>query len=132
DFHVYIYSNAEKDPDYLALKEERDSEYPDREHIMHVAQLMFCKGFPYSTSTFTRFNSLYKDGHLYYFCPFVIENERPTRVKELGFIKKYALKIKQGNQLTKEDREYDHYRLIIDRDVYEEEGPPPASQMFTI
>ncbi len=132
DYHVYIYPNAERDPDYLRVKDERDSEFPEKEHVMHVGLMMFCKGFKYSTSMFTKFESLYEDGDAYNFCAYVFENNTPVKIRGLGCIKKDSLKIKKGTDLTREDREYDHYRLIIDRNAYENEPDPPPSQEFII
>jgi|AntRauTorckE6833_2_1112554.scaffolds.fasta_scaffold23681_3 hypothetical protein len=128
DYHVYVYPNAEKDPDYLRVKDVRDNEFPNKEHIMHVGLMMCCKGFKYSTSMFTKFESLYKEGESYNFCAYVFENETPVKLRELGCIRKESLKIKKGDELTPEDREYDHYRLMIDRKAYENEPNPPPSQ----
>lgn len=131
DYHVYFYSNAENDPTYIATKEKREAESPEKEHHVTVFQIILCKGFTYSTSTFPKFRNSYKEGDPYYLYAYVLENNVPVRLTGLGHLKKTSIKIKNQKDLTRGDKEYEHANFIIDRDEYKDEAPPPKSREFT-
>lgn len=132
DYHVYIYPNTELDPDYLSLKTKRDKEYPQKEHVMETFSIMFCKGFNYAGSSFPGFQKFYNDGDFYFLCAYVFEDDKPVKLSNLGFIKKNILKIKNQNELTRADREYEHAKFLIDRSVYKKEPPLPPSRQYFI
>lgn len=120
-YHVYIYPNVDLDPDYISFKEKMNKEKPNKENHTDFMSIMLCKGFDYSTSTFPRFQEAYKNGENYYLYAYVLENNKPVKLSGLGYIKKNVLKIKNEDELTQKDREYEHSRYIIDCDKYKEE-----------
>ena len=127
-YHVYIYPNFEKDPLYISIKEKRDKEHPEKEHKIKTLAIMLCKGFNYSSSTFPKFQALYKDGDPYYLCAYIVDNDIPIKLSELGYIKKYNLKIKSERDLNRKDPEYEHSSYVVDYDKYSEEEIEPSRE----
>lgn len=128
-YHVYIYPNADKDPAYVAVKEQREKEQPQKEHKMDIVSIMLCKGFNYSRSSFPQFQKFYR-GEPYYLSAYVVEDKKPVRLSHLGAIRKDRLKIKREEELQKNDPEYEHARFIVDFDKYEKEPTPEASREY--
>lgn len=129
EYHVYIYQNTEKDPDYILWKKKIDSSQPTKEHRSNVMQIMLCKGFRYSDSFFPKFREQYKNGEPFNLVAYVLENNKPVKLTHLEYIRKNELKIILVKDLLKKDKEYEHYRFVVD--LVEDRGPePPPSMEF--
>lgn len=128
EYHVYIFQNTEKDPDYVQWKKKMDDSQPTKEHRSNIMQIMLCKGFKYSSSFFPKFSERYRNGDSFDFVAYIIEGGRPVLLENLGVIRKKELKIISVINLTKKDREYEHYRFVVD--LPEDRGlePPPTTE----
>ena len=130
NYHVYIYQNTERDPDYIRWIEKREKEYPGKEHKPIIFSMTMCKSFVYSTSFFPKFQKRYRDGETYYLSAYVLEEGVPVKLVSLGYLKKNRMKIMHRKDLTKSDREYDHGRFVIETTDYDELEPPQKSREF--
>lgn len=113
EYSIYMYPGIER----VSLKqwgEQAKKENPNREHHSLVMHIMFCKKFKYSGSNFETFRDKYIDGREFIFAPYCVKDGRAVPFRELGCVVKNRIKIKNRNELTRKDIEFEHGKFIMD------------------
>lgn len=116
-YSVYIYPSTDRrsiNEFSQRVENEALREKPGKEHFKLVVQLMFCKMFDYSAeSHFEGFRHRQSRGQPFWLGVAVQRNGERELLMDAGWILKFHWKIKPRRELTRDDMEYEHGKIVI-------------------
>ncbi len=116
-YSVYLYPSTERrsiTEFSQRVENEALREKPGKEHFQLVIQFMFCHMFNYNAdSHFERFRRRQRPDRPLCLSVAVKRNGEGELLRDAGRILKFHWKIKERRELTRDDMEYEHGKLVI-------------------